>query len=357
MKNLFKIKLTLVIAISAMLTLISCSEHIEVSPNADNHFHLKIDDAYLPLLVRGNTESETILLYIQGGPGLSTIDAATIDFFEWQNTLEKDVAIAYYDQRGVGNKQGVFDIEQITMEQYIKDLDIIVDLLRQNYPSAKIILFGHSFGGHLAYRYLIKNQNTDKINGLISIAGPVTHDGENVSKERWQFRHAYLSRVADRFIEMGINEEVFKEAKEWASSLDEISTDEERSKWNEYVSNGFEGLDGKVKFSDYLNGIFTSSLNVFATLNYSLDEIVADKLQEDENKTNILPYLPSIEVPSLLLAGEFDDITPVEELIYTQEQIGNETNEVVIFENAGHDLFFDKPKKFHQVVVDFCKDL
>lgn len=350
MKTLNKLK---VIFGSLLLSLIlfSCDEEISISTSAADHYHLKVDDAYLPVLVRGNTASNIILLFVQGGPGLSSIDAATVDFFEWENSIEKDFAIAYYDQRGVGNKQGKFDLDQITMEQYIKDLGVVVQLLKQTYPDSKVVLFGHSFGGHLSYRYALEGQV--EIDGMISVAGPATHDGDNVATERWAFRKAYLLRVSNRLIKMGINPEVFQEAKDWVSSFDAITTREERDQWNEYVSWGFQGLDGTVELSDYIHGIFASSLNVFATLNLRVDELVADKLIEDEKKTNILTSLADIDTPTLLLAGEFDDITSVEELTFVHDQIGSSTKELHVLENAGHDLFFDQPEEFRMLVADF----
>ena len=349
-----KILKKLRIAFSSLLVsmiLFSCQEEIEVSLSAENHYHLKVDGAYLPVLVRGNTASNVILLFVQGGPGLSSIDAATVDFFEWENSLERDVAIAYYDQRGVGNKQGKFDLEQITMDQYIKDLGVVVQFLRQLYPDSKVVLFGHSFGGHLSYRYVLQGQV--EVDGLISMAGPATHDGDNVAEERWNFRRAYLLRVSDRLIEMGINPEVFEEARDWLSSRDAITTKEERDQWNEYVIWGFQGLDGTVELSDYFHGIFSSSLNVFATLNLKVDELVADRLIEDEKKTNILTSLQDIKTPTLLLAGEFDDISPAEELTFVHDQIGSDEKSLHVLENAGHDLFFDQPEEFRVLVLDF----
>lgn len=335
----------------------SCSEEADISANANDFYHLEMEKAFIPVWVRGNTQSNTILLYIQGGPGLAAIDAAVIDFKEWEPTLEKEVAIAYYDQRGLGNKQGEFDLSKITIDQYLRDLDGVVRFLKNQYTGTKVILFGHSFGGHLSYRYAMEYGDETLADGLISIAGPATHDGSEVSAERWGFRKQHLQRVSQRFIELDINPSTFQEALEWLSGIDKIDTPEKQQIWNNYIVNGFQGLDGQVGMRDYLNGIFRSSINVFPDLNYALDGQVGDALSADEQRTNILPDLDLITMPSLILAGEFDDIAPVEELTYVFENMSSDHKQLHVFEMAGHDPTFDQPIEFQQVVTRFVAEL
>ena len=332
----------------------SCSTEPEISSSADDFYHIEIDEAYIPVWVRGNTASNTILLYIQGGPGIPTIDFATVDYPKWKNSLEQDVAIAYYDQRGVGNKQGKFDTSRLTIEQYSKDLKQIILFLKYQYPEAKIFAMGHSFGGWLSYHYLTAYEEHG-LDGLISIAGPVTHDGDNVFNQRWEFRREFLIRAAERFIEMDIQRDLFVEAKAWAENtvIDEPS---EIQQWNEYVSWGFNGADGEVGLKDYLTAIFRSSINAFPNLDYEIDEFVADKLSEDEQKYNLIPFINSINVPVLLLAGEFDDISPVEEMEFIFDRLPNPQSEFHVVNNAGHDLFLDQPEAFASVINAFINN-
>lgn len=48
------------------------------------------------------------------------MDFATIDYPGWKNTLEKDYAIAYYEQRGTGNRQGNFSLGESVLDTYVK---------------------------------------------------------------------------------------------------------------------------------------------------------------------------------------------------------------------------------------------
>ena len=101
----------------------SCQkEDFELSSNANDMFHVKNGDYLIPVLVRGNTASKKIILFIQGGPGSNTLDFAKVDYPGWKNTLENEYAIAYYDQRGTGNSQGNFTFGQSIYSTYTDDL-------------------------------------------------------------------------------------------------------------------------------------------------------------------------------------------------------------------------------------------
>lgn len=106
----------------ALFPLFNSCEKFEYESETDTFFHVKVDGAVLPVWIKGNTASKKIVIFINGGPGLTSLDIASIDMLGWAEKLEKEFAIAYYDQRGTGNAQGNIDPNSITMEQYIKDL-------------------------------------------------------------------------------------------------------------------------------------------------------------------------------------------------------------------------------------------
>jgi len=126
-----------------------CATHSE-----NCFFHVKIEGTEIPVLVRGNIRSDKLILYINGGPGLTSIDVARADMYNWSAGLEENFAMAYYDQRGCGNAQGNFDESTLTISQYIKDLDAIITVLNAKYKNADIYLMGHSFGGFIGINYL-----------------------------------------------------------------------------------------------------------------------------------------------------------------------------------------------------------
>ena len=91
------------------MIVVSCSKQdFTGKPKAKDLFHVKNGDYLIPVAGKGNTASKKILLYIQGGPGINSLDFANIDYAGWGNTLEKEYALSYCYQTGTGNVQGNF---------------------------------------------------------------------------------------------------------------------------------------------------------------------------------------------------------------------------------------------------------
>ena len=210
----------------------SCQkEDFSISTNTDELLHIKNGDYLIPVLVRGNTASKKIFLFVQGGPGSNTLDFAEIDYPGWKNTLEKEYAIAYYDQRGTGNRQGNFSLDQISMDSYIDDLHKIATFLHSAYD-AEIIMMGHSFGGQLMYRYMLAHITDGIPNKYISVDGTATNDKDPL---RWEFRREFLYNTANLEISNGKNVNEWNEVLTWLSVRPTIETNEDKDQWNDYV--------------------------------------------------------------------------------------------------------------------------
>jgi pimeloyl-ACP methyl ester carboxylesterase len=153
------------------LTFLSC-EKFETSANTDAFYHVSSAGFELPVWIKGNTASNKFVVFINGGPGLTSIDIASADMLGWGESLEKEFAMVYYDQRGTGNAQGAIPDESITIEQYLDDLEAVISSVLHHYPSAKIFLMGHSFGGFIGHAGdgVIPEENTNLSGkGLLSI--------------------------------------------------------------------------------------------------------------------------------------------------------------------------------------------
>ena len=63
--------------------------------------------------------------------------------------------------------------------------------------------------------------------------------------------------------------------------------------------------------------------------------------------------LPEINAPALVISGDADKITPVENSRLLAERIPN--SELVILANMGHGFFLEAADEFHKTVLDFLK--
>ena len=142
MKNRILYLLILVLAI------FSCQKE---DLSQEDQFFVSNDDAVMPVYIRGNLESDVIILFLHGGPGGNASQATFIPSFQ---DIENSYAFAYWDQRASGLSQGNPDKSTFTVEQFVEDTYYVIEALNVRYPGKQIFLFGHSWGGALGAAYL-----------------------------------------------------------------------------------------------------------------------------------------------------------------------------------------------------------
>jgi pimeloyl-ACP methyl ester carboxylesterase len=102
------------------------------------------------VMIRGESLTNPPLIHLHGGPGFSE----TRLFRHFNASLERSFTVVYWDQRGAG-KSFARNIERssMTVEQFIADLDELVDAVRIRVGMDKVAIFGHSWGSVLGVLY------------------------------------------------------------------------------------------------------------------------------------------------------------------------------------------------------------
>src|SRR6266536_1987969 len=102
------------------------------------------------VMIRGESLDNPLLILLHGGPGWSE----THFFRRFNSQLEKAFTVVYWDQRGSGKS---FDSKipksSMTVEQFIADLDELVDTVCARVGKPKVAIFGHSWGSVLGPLY------------------------------------------------------------------------------------------------------------------------------------------------------------------------------------------------------------
>ena len=317
--------------------------------NVNDFFYVDSENKELPVFIRGNLDSQTILVYVQGGPGETAIDFGRSDYPNWKNTLEKNIAIAYYDQGGLNQKASKIDTTKINYKQYSKDLIKISRVLKEKYQ-AKIFLMGHSYGGGFVYHCLSEiTEINNTIEGGIILNTPVTTD---YSPERNSYyRPLYLKNLAQEFIDKGIDAQKWQEAYDWMDKTSTLDSSESMRKWNAYVDSAFTPTKRKTSIGMISKVIFSKPYHPFQYANRKDNELVSDLIWEDAKNINFFDRLPKIKLPVLIITGRFDDIAGPEEAQKAKELLPN--SKLVILPNAGHESFSDQPKLFNEAFLEF----
>jgi pimeloyl-ACP methyl ester carboxylesterase len=102
------------------------------------------------VMIRGEKPDNPLLILLHGGPGLSD----TPFFRKFNTVLEKSYTMVYWDQRGVGKSYDpVIPQSSMTIEQFITDLNELIDLVCSRFRKNKVTILGHSWGSALGVLY------------------------------------------------------------------------------------------------------------------------------------------------------------------------------------------------------------
>ena len=346
------------LCILSVLIIISCSK--DEQGLIQDRFYFRNEGADMPVYVEGNLDSETFIIFLHGGPGGDSHTYNTgIPYFS--DLLEEEFVMVYYDQRGSGTSMGKYSSNKLTIEQYMKDLDLLILLIEELYGSdISLFLMGHSWGGTLGTGYLINMNNANKIKGWIEIDG-----GHNFMAEK---------QVALRLIEVG-NEQIsndnsvdfWEEVIDYCEKLDTNNiSDKEISEINKYSYSAEEKLvnDEVIKYNfetltlgKYFGGLvdhyFFSPYNPLTSWTNLRITSSGLGLFYEATSTDYTNELNKINIPTLFLWGRYDMVIPVSLGEEAYDLIGTDEKQIFVFEESGHSPMLTSPYVTARQIIIF----
>jgi pimeloyl-ACP methyl ester carboxylesterase len=117
------------------------------------------------VMTRGESVANSPLILVHGGPGFPEMR-----LFRYFNApLQKSFTVVYWEQRGTGKS---FDsriaASSMAVEQFIADLDELVDTVRKRFRKDKVAICGHSWGSGLGVLYAARFP--DRVSAYIGAA-------------------------------------------------------------------------------------------------------------------------------------------------------------------------------------------
>jgi len=344
----------LILILIPALFLYSCSQEDEEKVN--DFFHAEVEGTQIPILVKGNVSSNKIILFANGGPGLTAIDVGLTNLAKWEENIETEYAMAFFDQRGTGNTYAPIDTSTITLKQFSDDMYAVIKVIKHHYPDARVYLMAHSFGGLSAADYLLNAEYKAELAGWICVNGHLVPK----PSESWKYRRTWLAHIAQVEIDKGNDIAKWEECQAWLEKTPVIETDEQKDQWRDYVGDSETGIvkdaDASIPTGRVLKILFASNYNLFPA--YMSDNwlVVLKTIQRHYLQENYLEKIEGIDIPSLLIWGEYDDLVPF--------QIGEEAHdilkahgqsELVIMKDAGHEPFLNDPEGYARIVKDWVE--
>lgn len=256
------------------------------------------------------------LMLMHGGLGLD--HTGFLDSF---GRLVAHAEVIYYDHRGNGRSQRYESLGGVTHETWVAD----ADALRAHLGHEKIILFGHSYGGFLAQEYAVRHQ--DQLAGLILCSTAPVVDYMDVIQANAGARGTaeQLGALGQAFSRPMADDADFQTIWKAITPL----------YFHNYNPAVGEAMDARTSYSAAAwNQVNANCLPVF----------------------NVLAQLGQVNVPTLIISGIDDWITPLKQ---GGERIhaALPNSELIVFDKSGHWPFIEEQEKFVRVVGDWLARL
>lgn len=331
-----------IIFIIVGLLLVTCNK----VPLGEDYVFVRHKAADMPVWVRGNTQSDVFIIYIHDGPGGSSFIDIQNDFFAG---IEERYAMVYYDQRSSGNSIGHSGVELLTIDQFVEDLDVIVQYVQTTYAPPKVVLMGHGWGGTLGSAYLLTDDYQSKIAGWIEVDG-----GHNLGQKAFELSRDYVMEVANNRINRHIDEEGWQSIIAYYNGLDNWRDQETVIQHRKYVhkAGGYffddRNMDGLVGVNDVLTSetdfIALSKLNEYVLLNMDIWHL---------DYTN---QLNDINVPVMILWGKADGMLPLELAYDARDALKLNAEHFYVFQESAHSPHYEETVLFNQKVISFIQN-
>lgn len=247
----------------------------------------------------------TPLLCLHGGPGMPH------DYLEPLAALSDERPVIFYDQLGCGRSPAAADVEW-TVDRFVEELMAV----RSQLDLSDVVIFGNSWGGMLAIRYLL--DRPVGVRALILSSAPV-------SVSQWLTDAARLRGNLPSPVQevLRTHEEGGHYAcPEYQGAVAEFYRRHlcRVSPWPDCVERTFDGLGGDVYMAMWGPSEFGP---------------VPGALRDWE----MVNRLPEIDVPTLVTCGRFDEASPEHMAMLAAGIPGAELS---IFEASSHTAFIEE---------------
>jgi pimeloyl-ACP methyl ester carboxylesterase len=292
------------------------------------------------VMIRGENVANPVLVVLHGGPGMSE----TAFYRCYNAVLEKWFTVVYWDQRGAGKSYDpAIPRASMTTEQFLRDLDELVDLVRARFTQPKVIVFGHSWGSILGMLYA--KRCPDKVAAYVG-TGQVAGwpEGEAVS-------YRYALSEAERTGRRSLVERLRRIGPPPYSAA---------SLWEQRMC--LTRVDGSMKpralwkLAKMILGAKESSIFELPRA-YRAFRWTLDVMWDEVSRIDLEQQVPGLAVPVVFMLGRNDHWATPDLAAAYFEKLSAPSKQLLWFEKSGHEPFVDEPDKFNAAMVELVRPL
>lgn len=290
------------------------------------------------VLIRGESVANPPLILLHGGPGLSE----TVLFRCFNAPLEKSFTVVYWDQRGAGKSfDRTIPPSSMTVEQFVADLDELVDAVCRRVGKRKVAIFGHSWGSALGVLYAARFP--DKVAAYVG-SGQIG-DAAAGEAASYSFALAEAGRRGKRTL-----------VKKLRSIGPPPHGAEKLFAQRMTLSRLEGGTRPKALWKlgrALLVGRETSILDLPSTMRGFRFSLGA--MWTEASRLNLTELVPALQMPAFFFLGRNDHWVPSEISVRYIDALAAPSKRLVWFEDSGHEPFVDEPAKFNALMAELVR--
>lgn len=310
------------------------------SPDINVSRYIELNGQQQWIYARGEKNSDPVMLYLHGGPGMIESYFATPQF---QGELEKDFIVVHWDQRGSGMSYDPgMDTGLLTLEQLVADTISLAEWLKAHFNREKIILAGHSWGsligleaakrrpdlfyGYIGIGQMVHTDKGEKISyDFVLEKAKEAHNTEALTELKTIGRPPYADPIPHALVE-----------RKWLRHFGGVVRDKAAA---EHLDNGlgrFPPYSPEIA-QNYLP-LLMQNLNILGQDFFTLD-FLAEKQE--------------VAIPVWFVSGGYDFNIPTTLSKKLLEHIDAPEKRFVLFEDSAHYPNFEEPEHFARVMREF----
>jgi proline iminopeptidase len=293
------------------------------------------------LWFRASDAANPAVIVLHGGPGAS----ATALFRHYNADLERRFLMVYWDQRGTGRSyRSSIPAESMTIGQFVRDLDEVVQLVRGRFGKDKVVLLGHSWGSAIGILYAARfPENVAAFVGVGQVAD--MREGERLS---YEFARTEATRRNHR--------SALRELDRIGSPPHDVDGMLTSRKWMERFGGAFYGNLSKGKLIWAALG--TDEANLIDLIRFGQgNRFSLTHLWTEFRDFAVDETIVSFRTPIVFFLGRHDRQVPSVLAAKYFERIEAPHKRLVWFEQSAHNPPFEEPDLFNRTLIEILESL
>ena len=292
------------------------------------------------IVTRAESKENPIILLLSGGPAGTEMGR----FLKFNKELEKHFIVVNWEQRGSGKSySSIKNKEDMTVDQYVSDINELTNYLKSKYNKEKIYLLGHSWGTIIGTKAVQKYP--EQFHAYIGAAQMVDINTTD------QYIYDFMLKTAEKNGETKMVETLKENGRppyngenvlgKYRPMLTNYAQYYRRENpYHEKDSSWYSPLSilwiPEYNIVDKIN-VFRGMVNTF--------NIMYPQIQD----VNFLKQATKFEVPVYYFIGRYDYTAKFIDEYYNMIEAPHKA--LYMFENSHHGEIWSEADKFHQIVV------